>query len=276
MNTKSFFRFLGLAASALLLCACPGKDPTDPTNPSDPTDPTPGPGGKEDTPYFRIQMIDPDAGTAMTTIPSELVFPNALAPESGIPLLIDTNMKEDEDWSITTTDHGMCYISWGVYNGKTERKIVCSQYVYQYSPEQYPAPRECDLVIKAGSLFEKTIHLVQQGIISFIMPDYKEGVTNVLSPAGETAEQLVLSNAYKWEASSNADWLTVSLPDPKTLRMTSSPRSDSDAQKRTAVVTLHDLCTFASWQTSFTITITDDDAVLGGDEYHYGDHIDWN
>lgn len=212
----------------------------------------------------------------MTSIPSELVFPNEIGPESGIPLLIDTNLKEDEDWSITITDRDMCYINWGDYNGKTDRKIVCTQYVYQYSPEQYPAPRECDLIIKAGALFEKTIHIVQQGKISFVMPDHKEGVSNVLSPTGETVEEIVLSNAYKWEANSNADWLSVSIPNPNTLRITSSPRSDNDANKRTAVVTLHDLCTFTSWQTAFNITITDADAALGGDDYNYGDHIDWN
>lgn len=270
MNAKSFFKCLGLAVATVLLCACPGKDP----NPTDPTDPT-NPGGNNDS-YFNAQLINLDTGAAMTSIPSELVFPNDLGSESGIPLLIDTNLKEDEDWSITITNPDMCYISWGDYNGKTERKIVCTQYVYQYSPEQYPAPRECDLIIKAGSLFEKTIHIVQQGIISFVMPDHKEGVTNVLSPTGETVEEIVLSNAYKWEASSNADWLSVTVPAPNTLRITSSPRSDSDAKKRTAVVTLHDLCTFASWQTAFNITITDADAALGGDDYNYGDHIDWN
>lgn len=282
MRTTFFtlFRWLGLGLVAMMLCACPSKDPTptDPSNPTDPTNPTPGPGGKEDEPYFNIQLINTDTGAAMNPIPAEIVFPNnsrGNKERGGIPVIIDTNLK-DEEWSITTSNYEICSISWGDYNGKTERYIDCLQYVYEYSPEKNPAPRECDITISAGSLFNKTIHIVQQGIVSFIIPDKKEGEAEVVSPSGETLEHFVFSTAYKWSAESDADWLKISTPDANTLRITASPRSDSDANKRTAVVTLHDLCTLSSWQTAYTITITDADAALGGDDYNYGDHIDWN
>ena len=266
MKTTSCLRWLGMILASLLLCACPGKDPG-----SDPGT----------NPYFGVELLDLDSGAEMPSVPDELVFPNDLHElfEVGIPVRVSTNLEAGQ-WSITTTEPDWCRITDHYYriNNKEEYLyfIDCVTYVSSYSPEQNPTPRECNVHISAGSLFDKTIHIVQQGKISFIFPYQKEANTLEVSPAGGAKDIFVLSNAYKWEAVSDAGWISVSSPDGNTLKITTTPRPDNETDKRTAVVTLHDLSTVASARTALSINITDADATLGGDNYNYGDHIDWN
>lgn len=266
MKTASCLRWLGMILASLLLCACPGKDPG-----SDPGT----------NPYFRVELLDLDSGAEMPSVPDELVFPNDLHElfEVGIPVRVSTNLEAGQ-WSITTTEPDWCRITDHYYriNGKEEYFyfIDCAPYVFQYSAEQNPAPRTCEVRIQAGELYDKTIRVVQQGKIYFVLPYQKEGESVEISPAGGSEDIIVLSNAHKWGAASNAGWVTVSTPDGNTLKISAAARPETENGKRTAVVTLHDMSTIASARTTLTINITDADATLGGDDYNYGDHIDWN
>ena len=270
MKISKYSRWLGIILASLILCACPEKGPK----------PEPGPNPDTD-PYFSLKLLDLDSGSAMASIPDELVFPNDLREffEVGIPMRVATNLQ-DGQWSATSTEPDWCRITEHNYriNGKEEYFyfIDCSGYVYAYSPEQHPAPRECDVHIKAGNLFDKTIHIIQEGKISFVLPYQEDGQSVEVSPAGESADIFLLSNAYKWEAGSDADWLNVTATDGNTLKISAAPRPENQTAKRNATVTLTDLCTVASARTSFTINVTDADPALGGDNYNYGGHIDWN
>lgn len=151
--------------------------------------------------------------------------------------------------------------------------------------ERYDPSRTCTVTVKAGTVFSKTIRIIQDThtIITFPQMELSsqydwitvssEGMTVFLSPDGETRDIAVMSNAYRWTTSTEADWLTVTRVDGATLRITSKARDASVTAPRSTKVQLavtSDVLNNASFK------VEDAPASVAGHDLDYGDHTDWD
>ena len=140
------------------------------------------------------------------------------------------------------------------------------------------AARECNVRVRAGSIYDKTIHVVQQGRVYF---NYTEDFAwNLdlfsyvleMSAAGEEKDAYIVTNCYKWVPASDASWLTVSRKDQVTLHLVSQPAAAGEGP-RSARVTI----TGSNDESqSTTFTVMDKQGQLSGTDYGYEDTTVWD
>ena len=267
MKTPALFKCTGLLLAAVFLCACPKVDPVDPSPAPDP-DPTPAPGPTPDPtpqpeePYFKL-LNSSDS----SPIPNDYEIIINREP-SGETLLVKTNI---EDWTATSSE------SWCIASkDENGHLLVLVNEEYGEWNEVLP-PRISQVQVKAGTVFDQTISVVQQSSTFIWVPQlpfddalYSSKLT--LSPAGESADVTVLTNCYQWIPSTEASWLTLSVTDISRLKVTSSARGASEAPRK-AKVTLSVASDIAR---GVSFMVVDGDAAISGDDYSYGDHSDWD
>ena len=59
-------------------------------------------------------------------------------------------------------------------------------------------PRTCTVRVDAGDLYKGSFTVIQQGKVFFDLPEMPGAFS--VSPAGETRDRYVSTNAYKWTA----------------------------------------------------------------------------
>jgi hypothetical protein len=248
-----FLRTAALAALALVLCACPEVDPVDPTGPDNPSDP--GNTTPTEQPYFTLALSSgspvPDPYVRVCTR-EEVTFP---------ALIVKTNM---DDWSATSSE------SWCTLTVNEYKEIVVHLDAYGDNTETLQ-PRICEIRVRAGSTFNQAITLVQESNVYISFANYGQAV--VLPSTGATVEVPVYTNCYQWTPSTTAGWLTVEKVSPAILRIRSTAISASDTEPRSTLVTV--TSAFDEFMKN-SIEVKDEKAVLSEDDYHYGDHTDWD
>lgn len=197
---------------------------------------------------------------------------NTTNPEQGRTFQIKTNIP---DWT-ASSDAPWCRTS--ITKGEDlEYELVI--HVDEFTPRtengdyDYCQPRICSVTITAGSTYSHALTVRQESRVMMSTDLYGKAV--IMDPAGETKRMFIRTNCISWTPSSDADWLSVKRIDNATLELCSTTRKDSGMARKATVTVVSDLDSWTSTsRTSFTVT--DTDAVLSGDDYDYGDHIDWN
>ncbi|MCQ2126521.1 MAG: hypothetical protein MJZ06_03655 [Bacteroidaceae bacterium] len=213
--------------------------------------------------------IEDDKPFFTADIPDEY---NTTCPEQGRNFLIRTNISDwtassDADWCRTNIIKGEDY--------GYELDIIVDEFAPRTDNGDYDycQPRVCTVTIKAGSTYSHTLTVRQESRV--IMSTDLYGKSVFLDPAGETIQMFIRTNCISWTPSSDADWLSVKRIDNATLELSSTARKDSDMARKATVTVVSDLDSYTSTsRTSFTVA--DADVVLSGDDYGYGDHIDWD
>lgn len=232
--------FLAFAIALSVATGCHKPDNPSGSGSSNVTPSTPG--GNTNTPYFTANIRD--------------MYPQG-ADDTGFTISVQTNIT---DWTVE------CSADWLVITKKST-EVVCVPKPIERDGT-YAAPRSCTVTIKAGTVFNKTFSVVQEGWTRL------QSVYELkLKPGGESVEVSVTHNCYSWTPSTTASWLTVKKKDTGTLVITSSARSASDTTPRKGVVKLQ-----SDWQDSvyWNITVSDADSNLGNEDYKYGDQTDWD
>ena len=252
------FRVLCLAMSALLLCACP--DIGTQTGPDDPD--APGPETPAE-PFFNLLSTS----NSSPLPPDYTVVYNRDA--TGSTFLVRTNI---ENWKAVPS------ASWCTAHKDEQGNLVVlvEDYGDLATHETLP-PRICTVGVEAGDVFKQDIVVVQQSWTFINIYPEPGAVTNPrpvqIPPTGGSRDITILTNAYQWVCSSNADWLKPECIDNATLRITAEPRAASETTSRHANVTV----TVKSDEfISASFEVVDADAVLEGGSYGYGDSTDWD
>ena len=222
------------------------------------------------------QQVQPKGPYFKAELPDEYLLSYN---QGGISWPVDTDITDwtatsDADWCKPTAKAKELWLDVEDYDCRDENGY-----------ESYDPPRTCTVTVKAGTVFGKTIKIIQDThtIITFPQMELNsqydwitvnsEGMTVHLSPDGETRDIAVMSNAYRWTPSTEADWLTVTRIDGATLRITSKARDASVTVPRSAKVQLaatSDLINNASFK------VEDAPASVAGHDLDYGDHTDWD
>ena len=103
MNAKSFFRFLGLAVAAVLLCACPGNDPFEPDDPINPS--------KIEVTSVSLSSDEIKLGIGESTTLTATVFPEEASDKSLIWNSSNTGVATVSDGVVTAVAPGNATIS---------------------------------------------------------------------------------------------------------------------------------------------------------------------
>ena len=139
----------------------------------------------------------------------------------------------------------------------------------------YDPPRMATVHITGGGVFDRTITIVQNtnvAITTPLLPNLGFGCVLSMSADGETSEVFVEANCYSWKATTDASWITLSKKDHTTLVVTIAARTD-DAPRSATVTIVNES---DERNNRHTFTVADKDAVLTGNDYGYGDDIDWD
>jgi len=208
-------------------------------------------GGQIDvTPFFKVDL------------PDEYVVNS---DPGAISWAVSTNIEtwtatSSEGWCKPEVSNSTLLLRIDDYDPKTENGA------YIYDP-----PRVCTIEVKAGNVYSKTFKLVQQCRIGFDFPYLTSAVT--IPPTGGVVDVVVRTNAYKWTARTEASWLKLECVDAYTLRITSTPRSEQSDEIREARVLVYPVSdeTDPSW-----ITVKDSQPTVGGSDWGYGDHTNWD
>ena len=260
LSGKKKLSAFALVLGALLLCACPRVDPVDPVGPEGPD--TPGP-ETPSGPYFNLLSTS----DSFPIPPNHTVVYNRDA--TGSTFRVRTNI---DDWKAVPS------ASWCTAHKDEQGNLVVlvEEYGDLATHETLP-PRICRVSVEAGDVFRQDIVVVQQSWTFInIFPEPGAGVywqPVQMPPSGGFRDVTVLTNAYEWVCSSNADWLKPECIDNVTLRITADPRPASETTPRRATVTLT-VKSDALNSTSFDVA--DGDATLEGGSYGYDDSTDWD
>lgn len=229
-----------------------------PDNPQDPHHP----GG--DDPFF-----------AVTNYQDEVVFN---MDESYWNFYVDTNV---EDWG-AQSNADWCQVLTSKGNEYENPHISITALAYVQVDENggyiYSAPRECDVTIKAGNVYEKKVHIAQQGRVYFMLTqDYvwTQSLMNYVlsvSAAGVPKDAPIVTNSYSYTAKADADWLELTRKDNATLRIKPQARAEG-AALRSATITLTNIAD--DYQT-ISFVVVDSESTSGSDDYDYGDQTDWD
>lgn len=248
-----------LCVAAISSCGKPADSSQNSGN-NQGTDPDPTPSG----PYFTA------------TLPDEVVL--NMDP-GAVSWVVDTNI---EDWTATSSE------SWcKPVTGSTELLLQIEAYdarddngQYQYDP-----PRTCTVDVTAGTVFSKSIRIVQQTYTIITFPqqslsanydwiqDGPTGMIILLSSDGDTREVMISSNAWLWVPETTALWLKAEYVDGATLKLTSSARAQSETSARSAQVKVYDKNNELVYS---TFTVQDAPANVEGQDFGYGDHTGWD
>lgn len=253
-----------LCASLLLSAAACDKPPKPDPAPGPTPNPTPDPDPKPAAPYFRADLpaecvINFDQGVVAWTVETNIT---------------DWTVSSSETWCKATPKAEQIWLEVENYDARDENGF-----------EAYDPPRICTVTVQAGTVFNKTIKLVQQThtIIDFPQRTYSmnydwildepSGMVVLLSADGQTRELVVQSNAYRWIPTTEASWLKVECLNNSTLKLTSTARPETESEARTATVKLYvetDELNYVTFQ------VQDAPAKVGGPDLNYGDHTDWD
>lgn len=215
-------------------------------------------------PYFKIEL------------PDEFLMSYNQGSASWV---VDTNISDwtvesDASWCKPTAKTNELWLDVEDYDCRDENGY-----------ERYDPPRTCMVTVKAGTTYGKTFKVVQDThtFISFTQLRYSlnydwildepSGMKVLLSADGQTRDLMISSNAYRWVPETEATWLKVKCVDNATLRLTSTARADTETAPRSATVKLYvetDQLNYA------TFTVEDAPANVEGNDFHYGDHTDWD
>lgn len=150
---------------------------------------------------------------------------------------------------------------------------------------EYAQPRTCTVDVTAGTVFSKSIRIVQQTYTIITFPqqamsakydwiqDDPSGMTVLLSSDGDTREVMISSNAWLWVPETTALWLKAEYVDGATLKLTSSARAQSETSARSAQVKVYDKNNELVYS---TFTVQDAPANVEGQDFGYGDHTGWD
>lgn len=248
-----------MAALLVLLAAVSCHKPPTPG----PT-PDPGPEPVPEGPFFRADL------------PDECVIG---FDQGAVAWAVETNIADwaassDAEWCKPTSKTKELWLDVENYDCRDENGY-----------ERYDPPRTCTVTVKAGTVFSKTIKIIQDThtIITFpqeVMNGNYDWITSgpggmkvLLSADGQTRDIVIMSNAWRWVAETEAAWLKLERVDGATLRVTSTARSASETTARSAKVNLYpetNRLNVASF------TVEDAPADVNGEGYGYGDHTDWD
>ena len=250
LSGKKVLSAFALALGALLLCACPRVDPMDPVGPE-------GPDGPEvpEKPYFNLMT------SSGTSVPQDYELVYNRDAVSVAAMTVKTNVT---DWSVTSSD------TWCSATADENNNIILQLQEYGESREVLP-PRICTVSVQAGAVFNQTIKVVQQSYVVFSFE--REGQPVVLPASGATIDVPVYTNSYQWTPISPADWIKLEQQSPSILRVTTSPRPVTESSPRSALVTVH---SSSDEYAKGSFEVRDEDATLSGEDYQYGEHIDWD
>lgn len=261
MKGLLFCHSLMVASLLLLLTGCgkpdpppttsdPGTTPTTPTTPSDP--------------YFRAELPDERVSNA----------------DSDVAIwAVDTNI---EDWKATSSE------SWckPTVTAKELRLDIEEYKIRNANGDwEYAQPRTCTVDVTAGTVFSKSIRIVQQTYTIITFPqqamsakydwiqDGPSGMTVLLSSDGDMREILVSSNTWRWVPETDAGWLKAEYVNGSTLRLTSTARAETETSARSAQVKVYDKNNELVYS---TFTVQDAPANVEGQDFGYGDHTGWD
>lgn len=188
--------------------------------------------------------------------------------------ITDWTATSDADWCKPTAKAKELWLDVEDYDCRDENDA------YKYDP-----PRICTVTVKAGTVFSKTIKIVQDThtFISFTQLRYSlnydwildepSGMKVLLSADGQTRDLMISSNAYRWVPETEATWLKVKCVDNATLRLTSTARADTETAPRSATVKLY---VETDRLNTANFTVEDAPASVEGNDFSYGDHTDWD
>ena len=255
---RTLQKYLLPALLLLLLSGC-GKAPKPSPDPG--TDPTPTPSGpyfRADLPDERVSNVDPDIA----------IWP------------VETDIK---DWTATSSE------TWcRTTTSATELRLDIDEYKVRNAYDngwEYAQPRTCTVTVKAGTVFSKTIRIVQQTYTIITFPqqslssrydwiqDGPEGMAVLLSSDGDTRDVMVSSNSWRWVPETDAGWLKAEYVNGSTLRLTSTARAQSETASRSTQVKVYDQNNLLQYS---TFTVKDAPANVGGEDFDYGDHTGWD
>lgn len=261
MKGPLFCHSLMVASLLLLLTGCgkPDPHPTPPDSGTTPTTPT-----TPSSPYFRAELPDERVSNA----------------DSDVAIwAVDTNI---EDWKATSSE------SWckPTVTAK-ELRLDIEEYKIRnaYGYWEYAQPRTCTVDVTAGTVFSKSIRIVQQTYTIITFPqqslsanydwiqDGPSGMTVLLSSDGDMREILVSSNTWRWVPETDAGWLKAEYVNGSTLRLTSTARAETETSARSATVRVYDKNDELVYS---TFTVQDAPANVEGQDFGYGDHTDWD
>lgn len=237
-----------LCGAVLMAGGC--EDPVKPTptpTPVDPVDPTP-PDNPDKTPYFKASIQDLYAFNC---------------GNNGVDIPYETNIS---GWT-AVSDQSWCSVS----INESDIVVILDEYVprLENGAYLYTVPRTCSVTVTAGTTFSKTFQVLQESKAIIVPPD----TPVLLSAAGGTAKVSIRTNCYDWRITCDASWLTCTKLDGQTLSVTSTARSADEKEPRKTTVTI--TSSLDDWVYA-NITVSDADASLGGEDYNYGDHTDWD
>lgn len=211
---------------------------------------------KPEAPFFRLTGNN-DISEAVFNLDSQ-----------GRKIYVETNIAEwtaesNADWCKVEKEDNCFWIKPDRYEVKNEE-----------GNKQYPGPRVCNVTVKAGTVFNRTIKVAQQSWTFFSFPESEKNLYVLNLPAdGGTYDVQISTNVYYWEASTEADWLTLKRIDNGTLRVTSKARAESVTEPRSARVVLttpHDQVEVNDFM------VQDADPILTGSDYGYEDDTAWD
>ena len=141
----------------------------------------------------------------------------------------------------------------------------------------YEHYRTAVLRVKAGSVFDKRVTIIQEGNINLntYVQLYQSGVL-YMNPAGETKEVKVVANCYSWTPTTEADWVTLTKKDNHILIVTTAPRAADSDKKRVATISITN--DKVEWQKDETLfKVADGEPNISGENFNYGDEIsEWD
>lgn len=250
-----------LILGGLLLCACPVKvDPPGPDGPGGPDGPeTPG---NPDQPFFKIKAYNYESGNHDLDPPELFVFDRK--GDTFSSLLVETNI---DDWSVSSSE------SW--CNARRESYWVAISAEPYETSTGFLYPRSCEVRIKAGTVYDKVIKIAQESR-PFIHTIRNQG-EYLLPPSGSPIDVYIITSLYDWQIQNNNEWLKTEKVDRTTLRVRTVPNGSQE--KRSGEVRLFSIADKEPNPATLAVCylkFTEGDPDLTGEDYHYGDGINWD
>ena len=257
---------LGLAAILIALwpaCNPPQQDPENPgTEVVDPENPNP-----QDPPAeYYFKMV---SGYNQAEVPDTPVFNHR---GGGVFYLIDVESNV-EGW---TAKGGADWCSINAYAGGKKGQINLYVHPYQVSGIAYPYPRTCTMTIQAPGVFDKTLVIGQESESTYLYTAPNQQTQYTLPASGATVDIPVLTNLVDWKIINETGWIKAEKINRITLRVSVVPANTP--QPRSGKITLMSIANgqVGSYDTPWEINFTEGEPDVSGDDYDYGDGIEWD
>ena len=262
--------FIALLCSVFLLgalslsCKKIPQGPDGPDNPSGPV--TPDNPDNPDNPgadYFKLVSIYDSSKEADTF--------HIVGYEAGSDTyLVQTNLKAEQISAVSDAD--WCV---PVYDGD-RLKVEYSQYGEK---NQILQPRSCTVEVTAGTVYHKTLTLVQQSH-HFKLGTFTYRNQFQLPANGEPLVIYIDTSLWDWQIENPTDWIEAEHVDRNTLRVAAKPKAGGSQDKRNGIVYLYSVTekVFDTYTegAAYKLYFYDEDPTISGEEFGYGDHTDWD